>query len=281
LSIIQSITFLTIVLLVTARTLLLRNLADKVSPQATAWAIGAGTTCVCLLLLPVAWVSGSASFSSFQNLTGIVAGLAKGVLLTLLITVQQQIIGRSMSATAYVFPVAVGGIAVLDDGLFNAQLSSGGLLSIVILFMGGLFFSVFGHLGSMPRKDTLRFFVMVAAVIGFAVCDKVGIPSAGWFTYLLYTGVGNMLSAKMLLKTASPIGLSNWALLALGWTVPELFFNFALSGTLPLSYGYFAISLRVPLLMAIAFLVYREGHGKNQIFFGLLSIVGTGPLFFK
>jgi hypothetical protein len=281
LSIIQSITFLTIVLLVTARTLLLRNLADKVSPQATAWAIGAGTTCVCLLLLPVAWVSGTVSLSSFLNLTGIVAGLAKGVLLTLLITVQQQIIGRSMSATAYVFPVAVGGIAVLDDGLFNAQLSSGGLLSIVILFMGGLFFSVFGHLGSMPRKDTLRFFVMVAAVIGFAVCDKVGISSAGWFTYLLYTGIGNMLSAKMLLKTLSPISLTNWALLALGWTVPELFFNSALSGTLPLSYGYFAISLRVPLLMAIAFLVYREGHGKNQIFFGLLSIVGTGPLFFK
>lgn len=280
-SVIQSTAFLTIVLLVTARTLLMRNLAAKVSPQATAWAIGAGTSCVCLVLLPVAWACDVASLPSLLNATGIAAGLAKGVLLTLLITVQQQIIVRSVCATVYVFPVAVGGIALLDYAIFGTQLSQGGLVSIIVLFAAGLLFSVFGHLSSMPRTDTLRFFVMVAAVIGFALCDKVGIASAGWFSYLLYTGIGNMLSARIVLKTSSRVSLSHWTLLALGWAVPELFFNFALAGVLPLSYGYFAISLRVPLLMTIAFVVYREGHGKNQLFFGLLSILGTAPLLFK
>lgn len=279
-SVIQSFAFLAILLLVTVRTLAFRKMVDQIPPLSTAWAIGVGTSCICLLMLPVALATHLASFGSLLSVTGILAGLAKGVLLTLLLTVQQQIIGRSLSATAYVFPLAVGGIALLDYGMFGAQWSVGGLASIAILFAGGVLFSSFGELSAMPREDTGRFLIMVLAVVGFGLCDKLGIPSAGWYTYLLYTGIGNWLSARILLTQKPAISHTHWITLALAWTVPELFFNFALSGILPLSYGYFAISLRVPLLMAIAHFFYGEGHARSQIFFGLLSLIGTAPLFF-
>lgn len=88
-----------------------------------------------------------------------------------------------------------------------------------------------------------------------ADCDKIGIPNSGWYVYQLYTGLGNMISAKLFLKVEHEIGVRSGVVLALGWSAPELFFNFSLSGVLSVSYGYFATSPRVPLMLIFLFIL--------------------------
>lgn len=114
----------------------------------------------------------------------------------MLLVVQQQIIGRSVSATAYIFPIAIGAIVFLEYWLFGSQISGQGILSVLVLFIGGICFVIFGYLSFMPRIDKFRFYFMILAVIGFAGCDKVGIPASGWYVYLLYVGIDNWVSAR-------------------------------------------------------------------------------------
>lgn len=280
-SFVQGLAFLSILLCVTLRTLFFRSVASKALPKTTAWAIGSGTTCICLLLFPIAWVTGLANTDMLLNASGAIAGLTKGGLLTMLLVVQQQIIGRSVSATAYIFPIEIGAIVFLEYWLFGSQISGQGILSVLVLFIGGICFVIFGHLSFMPRIDKFRFYFMILAVIGFAGCDKVGIPASGWYVYLLYVGIGNWVSARFFIYEKFGMRFGLWVMIALGWTIPELIFNFALAGTLPVSYGYLAISMRVPLLMIVAYFLYKEGRAKSQIFFGAIAFLGTVPLFIK
>jgi hypothetical protein len=68
---------------------------------------------------------------------------------------------------------------------------------------------------------------------------------------------------------------------ALIWIGPELFFNFSLAEILPVSYGYLAIALRVPIMLTPAVLFYREGKMSDQLIFGLISLLGTIMLFIE
>lgn len=280
-STLQTSVFLAILVLVTVRTLIFRRVAVSTAPAATALGVGSGTVLVCLIFLPFAWRANVADLGMLHNLAGIGAGLVKGALLTALLVAQQQLIGRSLSATTYVFPVALGAIAVLDVIMFGSTISVRGMFAISVLFLSGVGFMIFGHLGAMSFGDKKRFSFMIAAVVGFACCDKIGIPASGWYIYLLYTGLGNFLSAAVLMRHRVHVGVSTWLIIALCWAIPELFFSFALSDILPVSYGYLAISLRVPLLMLVASFVFKEGQAAGQLAFGVLSLVGTIPLLFK
>lgn len=213
--------------------------------------------------------------------TGLGAGIVKGMLLTALLVAQQQLIGRSLSATIYVFPLALGAIAILDLIVFGGIISISGAFAILLLFLSGAGFTIFGHLGAMSFDDKKRYSFMVSAVVGFACCDKIGIPASGWYMYLLYTGLGNLLSSTILLRHRVRLSISNWLIVAICWTTTELCFSFALSGILPVSYGYLAISLRVPLMMLIATFVFKEGGTVGQMTFGVLALVGSIPLIFK
>lgn len=265
---------------VTIRTLFFRAIAHRISPASTAWAIGSGTVVLTILLLPVACWLGLVDISSHLDFEGVAAGLIKGMLLTALLVAQQRLIAKSLSATTYVFPVAIGLIGLTETFIFSQPLSAGGILSIGTLAIAGVAFAFFGHIRTLNRSGKLMFLVMVAAVVGFAFCDRIGIPSGGWFLYLMYTGFGNMISALCLSRRLPAIEWKPWIYVAAGWSIPELIFNYAISSSLPVSYGYLAICLRVPLLMLIALLVFKEGSAKGQIFFGLVSLLASAPVFF-
>jgi hypothetical protein len=280
LELVQSVSFIAILILVTLRTLALRRFANSVNPDTTSLVIGLGTALVCGAFLPFAIQSGVVSSLSL-DCVGIAAGIAKGMLLTLLLVAQQQLIGRSLSAITYVFPIAVGAIAIVEAVVFGTSISRSGFYAIGLLFTAGIGFTIFGHLGAMSWSDKGRFALMVIMVVGFAVCDKIGIPRSGWYLYLLYTGLGNFASSIILFRRFPMIDIWPWFCIAITWVIPELFFNFAIADILPVSYGYLAISLRVPVLMILAVLFYREGHMSTQLAFGVISLMGTIPLFFR
>lgn len=275
----QAVVFITIVALVTGRTMIFKSVAQRVPPNLTAWVIGSGTFVFTTAFFPLAQSAGVTQYGDLLSWQGAIAGLMKGVLLTVLLVAQQHLIARSLSATTYVFPVAIGLIGALDVLAFNGAVTPGAMLSMAILAAAGIAFALFGHLQTLDAAGKSMFGTMVAAVVAFAVCDRIGIPAVGWYSYLVYTGLGNMISAWFVCKAMPRIRWLPWMTIALCWSIPELVFNFAIAGTLPISYAYLAISLRVPLLMVIATVVYREGRPTNQIVFGLISLIGIIPSF--
>ncbi|CDH35103.1 hypothetical protein [Xenorhabdus bovienii] len=266
--------FLLIIVLVTLRTIALKKIAEWVSPENTAFIIGAGTFLTCLFLLPATLTHGISTLSDFLTPIGIAAGLGKGVLLGMMLIAQQNIIGQSLSATTYVFPLALGGIATIDMVTFGTPLTIGGIFSISLLFTAGILFTTVGHFNKMKTQSKFMFLIMILCVIGFALMDRVGIPRSGWFTYLLFTGIGNMLVIFFYKRNAiSSVPFHLWVIISFAWVAPELFFNYALATYLPVSYGYLAITLRIPLVMLISVLIYHEGKLSEQIIFSFIALI--------
>ncbi|CDG98513.1 conserved membrane hypothetical protein [Xenorhabdus bovienii str. puntauvense] len=274
--------FLLIIVLTTLRTLALKKVAERVSPENTAFIIGAGTFLTCLSLLPVAITTGISTPSDFLNLTGISAGLMKGVLLGIMLIAQQNLINKSLSSATYVFPISLGFIALVDILIFGSNLTFASILSINLLFVAGILFTMIGHIKSMHRRSKLMFFIMIFCVIGFAIMDRTGIPTSGWFTYLLFTGIGNIFVVFFYQKNKfSFVPLKFWLSISIIWVLPELFFNYAIATYLPVSYGYLAITLRIPLLMLISVLVYREGKLSEQILFSFVAVIAILLMFME
>lgn len=278
---IQILVFISIVLLVTGRTILLRYISGITSPGDAAAIMSTGTLFTCLLLMPVAITSGILSIESLLSPSGVFSGMLKGVLLGGLLIAQQGLIGRSLSATVYVFPLAVGIIAAVEILVFSTPLSKGSLFGIGVLGVSGLLFFLFGHLGSMGSNDKLIFLGMIIAVVGFAICDKVGIPASGWYGHLFWTSVGSSLVTFVFRQRIPRAAFFTWILVSLTWAIPEFFFNYSLSGIIPVSYGYLAISLRIPILMLFSALYYKEGSVVSQLIFGIVSLLGIIPIFWR
>ncbi|WP_175924306.1 hypothetical protein [Burkholderia latens] len=274
----QATCFTIILALVTVRTLLLKRAVEHVSPDGMAMLAGVGTVVCCLV-----WWAGDAMLRSAPAVSfdriGMTAGLLKGALLVLLMATQQRLLGRSLSAATYVFPIAVGLIAAIEACFFATPLSIGAIGGIGTLFLCGLVFARHGHLAQMRRIDKRRFVLMVLLVVGFGLCDKIGIPRLGWWSYLLWTGIGSTVLGYLTGHRATGIPLARAAFFGGTWALPELFFNYSLQTWLPVAYGYFAIALRVPLLMFISTQIYGEGSARTQLMFGLLAVAGVALLF--
>ncbi|TDA45782.1 hypothetical protein [Burkholderia pyrrocinia] len=275
---VQAEFFLAILALVTVRTLLFRRVANNIDPDATSLIVGLGTVVSCLGLWLILTAAGRAPAPHLSGV-GIGAGLVKGALLATLMGMQQRLISRSLSATAYTFPIAVGIIAVVESFAFGTHLTPGGVAAIAILFAAGVGFAMFGHLASMGVDDKRRFAWMIVIVVGFAVCDKIGIPRTGWIAYLFWTGIGNFIAAWAVRRKL--FGIRLLPLLGVGaiWALPELFFNFSLQTILPVAFGYLAIALRVPLLMGVSAILYGEGKLREQLVFGVVATIGVAILF--
>lgn len=264
-----------IIFAVTVRTLALKKIAETVSPEKTAFIIGIGTFLTCLFIFPLATIVKIASLSDFLTVQGNLAGLGKGILLGCLLIAQQNLIGKSLSATTYVFPLATGGIALSEMLVFGTHLSLGGILSITVLFLAGILFITVGYLGGMSKKDKVLFLLMVLCVIGFAMMDKTGIPLSGWYSYLLITGLGNMLVIWVGRGAGESVPLKTWIYISVVWVIPELFFNYTLATYLPVTYGYLAITLRIPVLMLISVLIYKEGRLSSQMLFSIVALIAV------
>jgi hypothetical protein len=277
----QIFVFTSIVVLITGRTLLLKHISSITSPRDAAVIMSTGTFLTCLLFMPIAIRSGALSITSLLSPAGMSAGILKGALLGGLLIAQQALIGKSLSATVYVFPLAVGIIAAAEMIIFSTPLAAGAIFGIGTLWASGLFFVLFGHLGSMASHHKLLFFGMVMAVVAFAVCDKVGIPVSGWYGHLFWTGIGSSLVTFAFHQRLPRASIFMWVFISLTWAAPELFFNFSLSEIIPVSYGYLAISLRIPILMIFSVLYYKEGNVANQIIFGSASLIGIIPIFWR
>ncbi|WP_175887473.1 hypothetical protein [Burkholderia contaminans] len=275
---VQAEFFLAILVLVTVRTLLFRRVANDIDPEATSLCIGLGTVVSCVALWLVLAAVGRAPALQ-PNLAGIGAGLVKGALLAALMGMQQRLIGRSLSATTYTFPIAIGFIAAFESWAFGTRLTLGGVAAIAMLFAAGVGFAMFGHLASMQAADKRRFVWMIVMVVGFAVCDKIGIPRTGWLPYLFCTGIGNVFAAWFVRRTLFGIRLRPLLFVGAIWALPELFFNFSLQTILPVALGYLAIALRVPLLLGVSAILYGEGKLREQLAFGAVAVAGVALLF--
>ncbi|WP_175823854.1 hypothetical protein [Burkholderia sp. BCC0419] len=277
-SLVQAEFFLVILLLVTVRTLLFKRVVNDIDPDATSLCVGLGTVVSCTVLWSILAAVGRAP-DLHPHLGGIGAGLIKGALLAVLMGMQQRLIGRSLSATTYTFPIAIGFIAAVESWAFGTRLTPGGVAAIAILFAAGVGFAMFGHLAVMPAADKRRFAWMIVIVVGFAVCDKVGIPRTGWLPYLFWTGIGNVLAAWFVRRTLFRIHVRPLLFVGAIWALPELFFNFSLQTILPVAFGYLAIALRVPLLLGVSAILYNEGKLREQLAFGAVAAIGVALLF--
>ncbi|MBU9560577.1 hypothetical protein SB397_26010 [Burkholderia multivorans] len=277
-SLVQAEFFLAILLLVTVRTLLFKRVVNDIDPDATSLCVGLGTVASCVALWSVLAVLSRAP-ALHSDPGGIAAGVVKGTLLAVLMGMQQRLIGRSLSATTYTFPIAIGFIAVVESWAFGTRLAAGGIAAIAILFSAGVSFAMFGHLASMQAADKRRFAWMIAIVVGFAICDKVGIPRIGWLPYLFWTGVGNVFAAWCVRRRLFGIRIRPLLFVGAIWALPELFFNFSLQTILPVAFGYLAIALRVPLLLGVSAVLYGEGKLREQLAFGAVAVVGVALLF--
>lgn len=258
---------------------MLRRTIRYLDANAVPFAIGVGTVIGCGLLYFASALWGAMPPLS-HDLLGMSAALAKGGFLAVFLIAQQRLIGKSLSATTYVFPIALGFISLIEIFVFGTVLSGVSLVAMGILFAAGLAFTISGHVATMDVASKTNFAVMIGLATAFAVCDTMGLRRIGWLNYLFYTGVGNSIVALIIRKRISGIGWRHLTHVSAVWTIPELVFNYALNHVLPVAYGYFAIALRIPLLMGVSALLFGEGRLSQQLLFAMAALLGAALLFF-
>lgn len=212
----------------------------------------------------------------------ILISVYKGIFLFYFITLQQIINKNSTSSSVFLSFTALALGTLVNNLLFHENLKPVQIVCICGFGLLGVLFFLNGDGRRLSRRDMFFFLAATFIMASFMVSDHLAIPRVGWYAHLLASSVA--MAAMCLLNKISRdafkfVFASRQAFYAgVFYTISEFLVIYASVNILPVSLVAVFLRLSVPIVMVVSAIKYKEQNLKNQLFFGMASILLALPV---
>ncbi len=206
----------------------------------------------------------------------------KGVSLWLLVKLQQSINKESTSSSTFYLFTAMALASLLNNMFFHEGLKVFQLVCVLGFGVLGCVFFIYGDAKRLSRKNKIAFILATFICALFGVEDHLAIPRIGWYPHLLVSSIFMFLMCffDKISKQDIISVFKNKILVKAGvfYTVSEFLIIYASTNILPVSFVALFMRLATPIVMIISAIKYKEQTLKNQLVFGIISLMLALPL---
>lgn len=208
----------------------------------------------------------------------------KGVLLWLMIKLQQKINKTSTSSSVFFGFISMALGSLINNIFFKEGLALFQLACICGLGLLGILFVFKGDAKILSQKGKINFGIIIIIGALFSVVDHVAIPQIGWYPHLLFSSVA--MFAVCLINKISKEDYYNIfmnkkvAIAGIVYTVSEFLIIYSSINILPVSFVALFMRMAAPIVMIISAIKYGEQSLKNQLAFGIFAMILALPLIF-
>lgn len=208
----------------------------------------------------------------------------KGVLLWLMIKLQQKINKTSTSSSVFFGFISMALGSLINNIFFKEGLALFQLACICGLGLLGILFVFKGDAKILSQKGKINFGIIIIIGALFSVVDHVAIPQIGWYPHLLFSSVA--MFAVCLINKISKEDYYNIfmnkkvAIAGIVYTVSEFLIIYSSINILPVSFVALFMRMAAPIVMIISAIKYGEQSWKNQLTFGIFAMILALPLLF-
>ncbi len=275
----QLIVMLILFLCAFSRPIVLRPVAKMRRAGDAAYFIGLWMCIGALVMMPFYWEE-TVYASTLSPVIWLVS-FFKGFTLWSTIVIMQKIRTHSSSSAEFRGMMTIAVLACMNMFLGEA-LSGLQWMSVGLLFMLGLFFTVKGHLSELPREYKLLFFLLIFISALPGVTDQIVLSEAHWYVHFALSGLGIFLTSLFIGRSRMPIleRLSDKSAMIAGitWLISEAIILSLLVTYIPVTLAVMAMTMSVPLTMLISSVFWGEGRWQQQALIGGLSYLAVLPI---
>lgn len=208
--------------------------------------------------------------------------LLKGVIFWYSAQYAQEIRKESVSSSVFFGPVGVGISMIINNLFFNEGLSLLQALSILFISIISIFFFSHGHAKNLSLKAKKAFFIMIAFLAYFLVCDHIVISETNWYFHMVLTTISFSIVCFLHKVTFEELKITltnpKSIIAGISFGAGEFILLFPMVIILPVSIaGVFGL-LSVPAVMLLSAHVWQENKWQEQAIFGGLIFLATIPL---
>lgn len=198
----------------------------------------------------------------------------KGCVLWILFYNAQVLTEKSLSATKFSLPVALGFIAIVNSFL-GESLEIKEWIAAFSLCALGIIFSLRGHLQELGISGRILFFKLVLISIVAATLDFLILSETNWYVLLLVTNI-TMIFISAVRGTSINIWKSalfrKEAIFAGSvFSIVELVKFYLMVSILPMTVVISAQVAIIPIILVLSAVIWGERGWKEQLIWGILS----------
>ncbi len=212
----------------------------------------------------------------------ILISIYKGITLFYLIYMQQSINKRSTSSSVFFGFIALALGTLANNLFFQENLGVIKISCIVCLGLLGILFLQKGDAKRLSRRNLFYFMIITLITASYIIADHLAIPQVGWYAHLLVSSVTMFIVSTVRIGTREYFNtiFTNKIIIRAGffYTLSEFFVIYVSFNILPVSIVAVFLRLSVPIVMIISAIKYKEQSIKNQLIFGLSSIILILPI---
>jgi hypothetical protein len=275
----QLIVMFILLLCAFSRPIVLRPVAKMRRAGDAAYFIGLWMCIGALVMLPLFWneVVYASKLSPFIWLVS----LFKGFTLWACIVLMQMIRTHSSSSAEFRGMMTIGILACMNI-YFGEVLSLLQWLSVGLLFVLGVVFTLKGHLSSLPAKYKWMFLALIFISALPGVTDQIVLTKAHWYIHFALSGVGIFITSlfygRSRMSLRERFSDKSAMLAGITWLVSEAIILSLLVTYIPVTLGVMAMTMSVPLTMLVSAVFWDEGHWKEQVLIGGVSYLAILPI---
>ncbi|MFT7144779.1 MAG: hypothetical protein ACI9TY_001119 [Alphaproteobacteria bacterium] len=269
--------------LVLVRALYLRRQSFVMTPNDASASIGGWMLIVSMLLYPVFEAEASWAFSviiasPFLLFIGLLKGAGFWVM-----SYAGQTLRKTSNSSASFFGFICIGLIALGNAVFGENLSVMQWVSVAILTLTGLLFTIKGHLNTQSRRVQSMFLLMVFMGCMFGMIDHYFISHVNWYGLLFLTGAGmttvSLLSRGVGFKHVKSCVFNRRTMkIGMMMAVSEVMILSIMVTHLPVTLAWVAMTLTGPVIMVISSLLWGEGRWQDQLLIGGVSYAAAIPI---
>lgn len=210
--------------------------------------------------------------------------ILKGVLLWLMIKLQQKINKTSTSSSVFFGFISMALGSLVNNIFFKEGLELFQLICICSLGILGILFVLKGDAKLLSQKGKINFGIIIIIGALFSVIDHIAIPQIGWYSHLLFSSI--VMFLVCLINKISKEDYYNIfmnkkvAIAGIVYTVSEFLIIYSSINILPVSFVALFMRMAAPIVMIISAIKYGEQSWKNQLTFGIFAMILALPLLF-
>lgn len=200
--------------------------------------------------------------------------VVKGFFIWFLFYKRLVLVEKSLSASSFFMPTALGFIAVINSFLGEnlTALEWGAAVGLCLL---GVAFFLRGHIQELGKSGRFIFIQLVFVIIILATLDQVILQKTNWFFLLLSTNL-----VMLFITLCKKIPLQEWRLILLSkesilagslFSASELLKFYLMVTILPMSVVISGQVAIIPIVLVLSSLIWGERSWKEQLIWGIIS----------